>query len=63
MKLVAFLIVLTILRLVYIGQMELSPDEAYYHQWSQRLDWCYFSKGPGIALTMKARCCGPSRRP
>ena len=48
------LLVLTGLRLGYIGQIELSPDEAYYHEWSQRLDWCYFSKGPGIAATMKA---------
>ena len=48
------LLILTGLRLAYIGQLELSPDEAYYHEWSQRLDWCYFSKGPGIAATMKA---------
>ena len=54
MRLAAFLIVLTVLRLVMIGQMELSPDEAYYHEWSQRLDWCYFSKGPGVALAMRA---------
>ena len=54
MRLAAFLIVLTVLRLVLIRQMELSPDEAYYHEWSQRLDWCYFSKGPGVALTMRA---------
>lgn len=53
-RLVAFLIILTIVRLVTIGRVELSPDEAYYHEWSQRLDWCYFSKGPGIALTMAA---------
>ncbi len=54
MKLAVFLIVLTVLRLAYIGQAELSPDEAQYHQWSQRLDWCYFSKGPGVAAAMKA---------
>ena len=53
-RLIIALLVLTGLRLAYIGQMELSPDEAYYHEWSQRLDWCYFSKGPGIALAMKA---------
>ena len=52
MKLAAFLILLTIVRLIGIGQMDLSPDEAYYHEWSQRLDWCYFSKGPGVALAM-----------
>ncbi len=47
-----FLAALTVLRLVYIAQVELSPDEAYYYQWSQRLDWGYFSKGPGVAVAM-----------
>ena len=47
-----FLAALTILRLIYIGQLELSPDEAYYFQWSERLDWSYFSKGPGVAAAM-----------
>ena len=47
-----FLGALTALRLVLIGQVELSPDEAYYYQWSERLDWSYFSKGPGIAVAM-----------
>jgi hypothetical protein len=45
-----FLAALTVFRLVYITQFELFPDEAYYFQWSQHLDWSYFSKGPGIAL-------------
>lgn len=54
MKLAAFLIILTIVRFVAIGQMELSPDEAYYHEWSKQLDWCYYSKGPGVAATMHA---------
>jgi 4-amino-4-deoxy-L-arabinose transferase-like glycosyltransferase len=53
-RLLGFLIVLTVLRLVYIGQVGLVPDEAYYHEWSQRLDWWYFSKGPGVALAMRA---------
>jgi 4-amino-4-deoxy-L-arabinose transferase-like glycosyltransferase len=52
-RLLALLLVLTVLRLVYIGRAELSPDEAQYHEWSQRLDWCYFSKGPGVALAIK----------
>jgi Dolichyl-phosphate-mannose-protein mannosyltransferase len=47
-----FLGALTFLRLIYIGQIELSPDEAYYFEWSQHLDWSYFSKGPGIALAL-----------
>jgi 4-amino-4-deoxy-L-arabinose transferase-like glycosyltransferase len=47
-----FLAALTVFRLVYITQLELFPDEAYYFQWSQHLDLSYFSKGPGIALSM-----------
>jgi 4-amino-4-deoxy-L-arabinose transferase-like glycosyltransferase len=53
-RLFAYLVVLTMLRLVYAGHVGLMPDEAYYHEWSQRLDWWYFSKGPGIALIMRA---------
>jgi 4-amino-4-deoxy-L-arabinose transferase-like glycosyltransferase len=52
--LLAFLIPLTCLRLFMTGQMELSPDEAYYTLWSQRLDLGYYSKGPGVALAIKA---------
>jgi len=47
-----FLAALTVFRLAYITQFELFPDEAYYFQWSQHLDWSYFSKGPGIALAI-----------
>lgn len=47
-----FLAALTFLRLLCIGQIELSPDEAYYYQWSERLGWAYFSKGPGVAVAM-----------
>ena len=49
-----FLLVLTALRLALVGQLELSPDEAYYQMWSERLDWAYFSKGPGVALAIRA---------
>ncbi|HEX8372816.1 MAG TPA: glycosyltransferase family 39 protein [Chthoniobacterales bacterium] len=48
------LAVLTILRLVVCGLFELSPDEAYYYQWSQRPDLAYYSKGPGVAMTILA---------
>ena len=47
-----FLGALTVLRLIYCAQIELSPDEAYYFQWSEHLALSYFSKGPGIAATM-----------
>lgn len=47
-----FLIVLTLLRLIYVGQIGPAPDEAYYFLWSERLDWSYYSKGPGVAYAM-----------
>jgi len=47
-----FLGVLTLLRLVLIAVVELSPDETYYYQWSRHLDVCYFSKGPGVAVAI-----------
>ncbi len=49
-----FLGVLTLLRLAYIGQMELAPDEAYYFMWSERPDISYYSKGPGVATVIRA---------
>ena len=52
--LLIFLLLLTGLRLFLGGRMELSPDETYYYQWSQRLDWAYYSKGPGVALAIRA---------
>ncbi len=48
------LLLLTGLRLAYVGRFELSPDEAYYQMWSERLDWGYYSKGPGVALAVRA---------
>ena len=48
-----FLLVLTALRLAFIGRVELSPDEAYYQMWSERLDWGYYSKGPGVAMAIR----------
>lgn len=51
--LLIFLLSLTALRLFLGSQMELAPDEAYYYQWSQRLDWAYYSKGPGVAAAIR----------
>jgi 4-amino-4-deoxy-L-arabinose transferase-like glycosyltransferase len=46
-----FLVVVTTARLWYLqqGYLELSPDEAHYWEWSRRLDWSYYSKGPFVA--------------
>lgn len=54
MRLFVILAVLTVLRLAICGLFELSPDEAYYFQWSQHPDLAYYSKGPGVAMTILA---------
>ena len=35
---------------------DLAPDEAHYWDWSRNLDWCYYSKGPMVALLIRASC-------
>lgn len=50
--LLAGLIVLTLARLAIASFNELSADEAYYFMWSQRPDWSFYSKGPGIASAL-----------
>ncbi len=50
----ALLGLVTLARLWLIGQFELSPDEAYYWLWSDRLDWAYYSKGPAVAFAIRA---------
>lgn len=49
--LVGFLVAVALLRVAYILLMpiDLSGDEAQYWDWSRHLDWCYYSKGPGVA--------------
>lgn len=39
------------LRVLYLitFPLNLSPDEAYYWDWSRHLDWCYYSKPPMVA--------------
>ena len=46
-----FLFIICLFRIYYIqsGPLDLSPDEAHYWEWSRRLDWSYYSKGPVIA--------------
>lgn len=51
---VLFLVAVAAIRLSIIGQDELLGDEAYYHMWSERLDWGYYSKGPGVAAAIRA---------
>jgi 4-amino-4-deoxy-L-arabinose transferase-like glycosyltransferase len=53
---VGLLTALTVVRLVILasGAVELSGDEAHYWEWSRRLDWCYYSKPPGVAYLIRA---------
>ena len=51
---VLFLVAVAVLRLTIISHDELLADEAYYHMWSERLDWGYYSKGPGVAAAIRA---------
>ncbi len=39
---------------LWVAPLELSPDEAYYWEWSRRLDWGYYSKPPMVAWIMAA---------
>jgi len=47
----AWILLLTLLHLWMIGsgRWPLSADEAHYWEWSRRLDWSYYSKGPMVA--------------
>lgn len=42
--------------LVHNCPIDLSGDEAQYWDWSRRLDLCYYSKGPVVALIIRASC-------
>ncbi len=60
---VLLLIAATAFRLWYIasGVLDLAPDEAHYWEWSRRLDWSYYSKGPMVAYLIAASTrCGAS---
>ncbi|MBI5076079.1 MAG: glycosyltransferase family 39 protein [Nitrospirae bacterium] len=53
--LIVVLIVLSFFRISYImtGPFDLVADEAHYWEWSRRLDWSYYSKGPVIAWLIR----------
>jgi hypothetical protein len=36
--------------------LALAPDEAHYWDWSLRLDWSYYSKGPLVAWLIRGSC-------
>lgn len=41
---------ITLLRLFYIREIELAPDEAYYWTWSKQLQWGYYDHPPLVAF-------------
>ncbi|MCX7847356.1 MAG: glycosyltransferase family 39 protein, partial [bacterium] len=55
-RFVWLLVVAAVVRLgcVVFVPLELIPDEAYYWDWSRRLDWCYYSKPPMVAWLIGA---------
>ncbi len=56
---VALVLLATFLRLVYLAwdcPLDLAPDEAHYWDWSRRLDWSYYSKGPLVAWLIRLGC-------
>jgi hypothetical protein len=52
--LLLFLIPVAVCRLVLAANSELSPEEAYYYEWSRHPDICYYSKGPLVAWSILA---------
>ncbi len=37
-----------------VSQLTLLEDEAHYWEWSRRLDWSYYTKGPGVAWLIRS---------
>jgi hypothetical protein len=54
--LVAAFAVANLLYLLVACPLDLAPDEAHYWDWSRRLDWSYYSKGPLVAWLIRASC-------
>lgn len=55
--LVALILFGAVSHVLYLNSKDalmLAPDEAQYWVWSQHLDWSYYSKGPMVALLIRA---------
>lgn len=52
----ALILTLFLARLLwqYLSPYTLVEDEAHYWEWARRLDWSYYSKGPGVAWSIWA---------
>ena len=51
--LLVILLALTAARFWCIGHIELTPREAVHWAWSQHPDWCYYDKGPAVAVAIR----------
>jgi hypothetical protein len=52
--LLAALLVVRVVYLLAACPYTLIEDEAHYWEWSRRLEWSYYSKGPGVAWLIAA---------
>src|SRR4051812_26093343 len=53
----ALVVAFGVANLVYLFAFcpyDLAPDEAHYWDWSRKLDWSYYSKGPLVAWLIRA---------
>ncbi len=55
-SLIALFAVANLLYLFVGCPLDLAPDEAHYWDWSRRLDWSYYSKGPLVAWLIRGSC-------
>src|SRR5262249_51854681 len=54
---IAFLALVALAQVLFLAvrcDWDLSGDEAEYWAWSRKLDWSYFTRGPLIALVIRA---------
>jgi 4-amino-4-deoxy-L-arabinose transferase-like glycosyltransferase len=55
----ALIVGAAVFRVLYLAldcPLDLAPDEAHYWDWSRRLDWSYYSKGPLVAWLIRLGC-------
>ena len=53
---VVLVLAFTVARLLWqvaVNKYTLIEDEAHYWEWARRLDWSYYSEGPGVALVIR----------
>jgi dolichol-phosphate mannosyltransferase len=51
---ITFIFVLAVTKLFFAAYVDLTPDEAYYWQWSRHLDWGYHDHPPMVAYLIAA---------